>query len=222
MKKVLFFTLLFSLVFVGGVYAQGKSSKDAGITPDSPLYIIDIATESIQELLTLNPDAKVLRKVENAAERLAEMEAMASENNPKAVERAQENFEKKVNQAIKIIEKQKAKGRDVSDLVEEVINNLGDQLEVAESIPPPEVLQADALTAPEIVVINIIDESINELENLALVADFEPQNTNDNLESTIGEILEEETQVGLTPEFCDDFALKDSCLAVGCLWGTGG
>ena len=85
-------------IFAGVADAQkgkAKGKKDAGITPDSPLYVVDIATEAVEELLTLNPEAKVLKKVENAAERLAEMEAMQNKNNPKALEKAESNFEKK-------------------------------------------------------------------------------------------------------------------------------
>jgi len=62
----------------------------AGITPDSPLYGIERALERIRMKLTYGNEAKVNYGLLIAEERLSEIQAMIKKNNSNAIEKAQQ------------------------------------------------------------------------------------------------------------------------------------
>ena len=86
--------VLISLLFGGTAWAQEEESSlpdlgitppgeeeepslpDAGITPISSFYFFERIFETIQEFLTLNPEAKARLNVAFAAERVAEIQVM--------------------------------------------------------------------------------------------------------------------------------------------------
>ena len=78
MKKVIS-TLLISIValtfcFGGVAYAQeDETLPDHGITPDSPLYFVDVWGEQLSLMFTFNAQAKAEKAMQYAGEKLAEM-----------------------------------------------------------------------------------------------------------------------------------------------------
>ncbi|MEK6884416.1 MAG: DUF5667 domain-containing protein [Nanoarchaeota archaeon] len=97
MKKILALTMVLLItasIFVFGIVsaqeqeiATAEDIKIAGITPDSPLYGIELAFEGIIELFSENV------KLSHAAERLAETKVMISEDKLFYAQRAINNFE---------------------------------------------------------------------------------------------------------------------------------
>ncbi len=101
MKKitVLLSVLLLAIVLVAPVSASADSG--AGIKPDSFFYFFDTAFEKINLFFTFNPEKKAEKALGYAEERLAEAEESASENKPKAVEKAMRGYEEKISLATK-------------------------------------------------------------------------------------------------------------------------
>jgi len=75
---------------IAPVMAQENELGDPGITPDSPFWGIDKAFEQLSLFLTTSPEAKSIKGLEIASERLAEIKVMISENKLKATIKAQE------------------------------------------------------------------------------------------------------------------------------------
>lgn len=135
-KKIIVITLL----VVGVAFAQaplaqaGKdfnSSKsnttslnlpNAGLTPNSPFYFLERASEAIGEFLTFDTEAKAKLQAERALERIAEVKAMLAEKevNPKGIDVALGKLQANVAKAAEIIEGEKQKGKDVSRLAKEL------------------------------------------------------------------------------------------------------
>lgn len=66
---------------------------DAGTTPDSFLYGIDLALENIGLALTFSNSAKIEKNLRNAEERLSEVREMALENKIEAMARARNKLD---------------------------------------------------------------------------------------------------------------------------------
>ncbi len=92
MKKYLMFLALLMLLPL--VFAQESVTEDPGVTPDSFLWGVDRALEQISLLLAANPEAKAVKGLEIAQERLLEVKAMAEERNLPALEKAQKAHHK--------------------------------------------------------------------------------------------------------------------------------
>ena len=65
------------------VHAQTES-VEAGITPDSPLWALDIAAERFTEMLAMNENTRIALQLKHADERIAEMQV--ANNKMKAME----------------------------------------------------------------------------------------------------------------------------------------
>ncbi len=65
---------------------------DGGITPDNPLYGLDVAFDNIALTFTWNPEAKAKLGLKIAEERLLEAKTMAERGRPEAVQAAQEQY----------------------------------------------------------------------------------------------------------------------------------
>lgn len=95
MKKILVSVMAFLVAFGPLALAQPPEEVDPGITPDSPLWGLDVALDRITYLISLNKTATGLRI---AKERIAENKKMIREKKPeqakKAMERAKAMMEK--------------------------------------------------------------------------------------------------------------------------------
>ena len=71
------------IMLVAPVSAQ-TGQVNAGITPDSPLWALEIATERFTEMLAMNSDTRTALQLKHADERIAEMQVAT--NTEKAME----------------------------------------------------------------------------------------------------------------------------------------
>lgn len=90
-KKILSLFVIF-LLSLNIVFAQ--SEPEAGITPDSFLWGLDIAIEKIALTMTFTDEEKALLKLTFANERLSEMKSMIALNNDIGLEKANLNRER--------------------------------------------------------------------------------------------------------------------------------
>lgn len=96
MKKIIISSILFiSLVFVAPI--QVSAATNAGVKPGSFFYFFDTAFENVGIFFTFNSEQKAKKALGYADERLAEAEESASENNPKAVEKAMTGYKEEVS-----------------------------------------------------------------------------------------------------------------------------
>ncbi|MFC2002107.1 DUF5667 domain-containing protein [Chloroflexota bacterium] len=82
------FLIIASLVFNGNAYAYDEKLPDPGITPDSPFYFVDNWGKKIEMLFTFGAEAKALKAIEYAEERLAEARIMAIKNRAEGIKQA--------------------------------------------------------------------------------------------------------------------------------------
>ena len=87
------------------VEVDNELEGNTGITPDSPLYGLDIALKRIIYAMTIGSEKKAAYGLKIAEERLLETKEMAEKGNLKAVEKAQSEHDKEIeNVKIKIKE----------------------------------------------------------------------------------------------------------------------
>lgn len=84
------FALIAALLLLITPFAFAENDlPSAGMTPDSPLWGLDLAIEKIQLALTRDPTAKIQKRLENVEERVAEEKAMAESGNEAALDKAE-------------------------------------------------------------------------------------------------------------------------------------
>lgn len=109
------------LVFAqAGLPAEGLPK--AGLTPESPFYFIDKLGEALREFFTFNPEGKARLQITFAAERVAEIKIILETKgvNAKGLEVAQTRLQANIAKAAVIVENEKSKGKDVSELAKSV------------------------------------------------------------------------------------------------------
>lgn len=130
MRKISLLTALLFLTFsLGvGVLAQDAEVKlpAAGITPDSFFYFLDRLGEFLQEFFTFSPEGKAKLQITFAAERIAEIKVVleAKGVEAKGLDIAQGRLQAHLAKAAGIIVNQKAKGKDVTGLAQELDDGL--------------------------------------------------------------------------------------------------
>lgn len=127
---VVILSLLFS--FGGALADHSLTLPGAGLTPESPFYFLDRLGETVRELFTFNPEAKVKLQLSFAAERISEIKVVLETKGVRArglevaQQRLQDNFEK----ITQVVEREKSRGRDVKSLVAGV----ADEFEAREEV----------------------------------------------------------------------------------------
>lgn len=131
-------TVLISLLFIPVlVFAQNQAIlPNAGLTPESPFYFLDKIGEALREFITFNPESKARLQVAFAGERIAEIKVMLETKGveTKGLAVAQARLEKHAKKAADIVEKEKAKGKDVSKLAGEIVDNFHFQRKATKQI----------------------------------------------------------------------------------------
>ena len=120
MKKLLFlfiFVLILNADYVAFAAVDYNSSRSntvtsiadelspAGLTPDSPFYFFDTAFDNLVTFFTFGDDARSLRYLDVANERLAEMRLMAERDNTKALENATARYSNLIQQIERLRER---------------------------------------------------------------------------------------------------------------------
>ena len=138
MKKIFLVTaLLFSVVLSGTALAQegidvGVETEVESLTPVSLLlelpnpglnpgnffYFLDSWGEAIQEIFTFNPERKAILQTERVLERISEVNAILEKRDVDAPELdiAEAKIERNIERASEILERQKIKGVEVTEL----------------------------------------------------------------------------------------------------------
>jgi len=79
LRTIVFSGVIIGSLLLGGVAAAADEEAplpDPDITPDSPLYYLERAMETVQEMFTFGEEAKAQLNARFAPERIAEIEAM--------------------------------------------------------------------------------------------------------------------------------------------------
>lgn len=118
MRKYLLALLLIPMVSL----AQTETLPRPGITPSSPFYFLDKLGEALQEFLTSNPEAKARLQIAFAAERVSEIKIILESKGveAKGLKVAEQRLESHLARASEIVETEKIKGNDVSELANEL------------------------------------------------------------------------------------------------------
>lgn len=126
---------LISLFFIPFlVFAQnGATLPNAGLTPESPFYFLDKLGEALRDFITFNPKAKARLQVAYAGERVAEIKIILETKgvDAKGLEVAKARLEANAAKAADIVKKEKEKGKDVSKLAGEIVDNFHIQRKAA-------------------------------------------------------------------------------------------
>lgn len=118
-KKIFIFGLFF--FFCGGVVlAQNEAFSDAGLTPDSPFYFLEIIAEKIGNLFTFGDKAKAERMIALMEERMAEAQKMLNEKKIEPAKKAFGRYQEHFQEFEKRLEKMAKEGESFDDVVEKV------------------------------------------------------------------------------------------------------
>jgi len=117
-------SILISLLFIPIVAFAHEpvALPNAGLTPESAFYFVDKIGEALREFFTFNTDAKAHLQIDFAAERIAEIKIILETKgvNAKGLEVAQSRLQANIAKAAGIVEGEKSKGKDVSELAKNI------------------------------------------------------------------------------------------------------
>ncbi len=157
MKNISFLLLLSSIFLPSFAFAQEeeltvttleqqeviKESDD--ISPQSPFYFLTEIFEDVELLLTFDEQKKVEKALEFAQKKLNGIENLNGEEDPKVMERLQNRFEKLVENAERVAQKENTMQEDSLQRIEEIrtrhLNVLNTVLEKAPEGQAQESLQ---------------------------------------------------------------------------------
>jgi hypothetical protein len=94
--KAMFVALACFLLALSAPAVLAQEETEAGVTPDSPLWGVDVALDNLAYLLAAGPESKAERGLEIAEERLQEIKIMADEKKIEAMAKAEDEHEKVV------------------------------------------------------------------------------------------------------------------------------
>jgi hypothetical protein len=123
MKKLFMVPLIAILALMlcssGVIYAQESEANlpDPGTAPDSPFYFMDQWGKSISLAFTFNAQRKAEKALRYADERMAEIDAMMTQNKIKQAAKAANGYQKYLEITNKYMEQARLKGADVSEKV---------------------------------------------------------------------------------------------------------
>ena len=98
----------------------------AGLTPENPLYFLDIFFEGVRQLFTFDLKNKAELEMSFVAERLAEIRLVLSAKGPEAagLKTAEHKLKINIAEIIAILEKEKNKGKEIRNLTEHLVENV--------------------------------------------------------------------------------------------------
>jgi len=117
-------SILISLLFVPvlAFAHEPVALPNAGLTPESAFYFVDKIGEALREFFTFNPEGKAHLQIDFAAERIAEIKIILETKgvNAKGLGIAQSRLQANIAKAAGIVEGEKSKGKDVSELAKSI------------------------------------------------------------------------------------------------------
>jgi hypothetical protein len=122
--------IIFSLIFSTAALAKDLGLPEAGLTPDSPFYLIKSIKESIQTFFTFGAENKAKQYLHLAEIRLAEYQKMIEKGKTEIAEKTLTKYQNQLNRALSKAEELKNKGEDIKDLTEKIQQATSKHLEV--------------------------------------------------------------------------------------------
>src|SRR3989344_5488567 len=117
-------SLIISLLFIPilALAHEPVALPNAGLTPESAFYFVDKIGEALREFFTFNPEGKAHLQIDFAAERIAEIKIILETKgvNAKGLGVAQSLLQANIAKAAGIVEGEKSKGKDVSELAKNI------------------------------------------------------------------------------------------------------
>ena len=132
MKKS-FLMLALLLVVVFSLPASASAATNPGVKPGSFFYFFDTTFEQISLFFTFSPEKKAEKALAYADERLAEVEAIAEEQNSNAVKTAITNYESNIALAAEKSKEVQDKGK-AENLLTLIANNASKNQEVLSAV----------------------------------------------------------------------------------------
>ncbi len=109
-------------IVTGFVYAQDEEPlPDAGLSPSSPFYFLDILGERISLAFTRGKVAKAQKQTRFAEERLAEAQKMADEEKDEEAEEAAERYGQLISDAAANLASAAAAGEDITESLTKLV-----------------------------------------------------------------------------------------------------
>ena len=121
------------------------SEEEAGIAPDSFLYLFDRLLEKLELALALSEEAKIKVRLKHAEERLAEIKLMQKKNKTKVIVKLSNEYQKEIEEVEKEIEEAEKKGKNVTEIKIKAIEATAKHQEVLQWVyqfVPPEARPA--------------------------------------------------------------------------------
>jgi hypothetical protein len=121
------------------------SEEEAGIAPDSFLYLFDRLFEKLELALALSEEAKIKVRLKHAEERLAEIKLMQKKNKTKLIVKLSDEYKKEIEEVEKEIEEAEKKGKNVTEIKVKAVEATAKHLEVLQwvyQLVPPEAKPA--------------------------------------------------------------------------------
>jgi len=155
MRRLVMLYLVFMFLMPTSALAQENSTNDttndtvseeeAGIAPDSFLYIFDRLFEKLELALALSEEAKVKVRLKHAEERLAEIKLMQKKNKTKVIVKLSDEYQKEIEEVEKEIEEAEKKGKNVTEIKVKAVEATAKHQEVLQwvyQLVPPEAKPA--------------------------------------------------------------------------------
>ena len=133
-KKILSIILAALIISPIKVFATEATLTDPGITPDSPVYALDMLAENVQLALTTDGEKEVIVLDAIAEERLAESEQMLEENKTDLAQEALNDYTETLDKITEQLDTAISNGEDITDTVTIIDNNISDNEGAVEEI----------------------------------------------------------------------------------------
>jgi len=179
---------------------------DAGITPDSVFYGVDVFVDNAKAILTPTSLGKAKIRLDIVGERMAEMEEMVYKNKKEDTKRAELEAQKQMQKFEGSVKKiKKIKEKDASELKEQLQRNTA-TLEILKQI----LLDYDSDWADAMAdALEIMKTSESYIANIPEDFDFKPQSIFDPGTSTFESMIAQCIESGESPEECEK--IEDFC-----------
>lgn len=123
-RKAMAITLIIAMVVLGSGIGGAYASQSA--LPGDALYPVKLLTEDVRMALKFNPESKANLEMSFAAKRLEEIKNVLEEKgvDAKGLDIAQERLERNLLRATEVIESEKSKNENMSDVAKDKLEQI--------------------------------------------------------------------------------------------------
>ncbi|WP_456474384.1 DUF5667 domain-containing protein [Candidatus Pyrohabitans sp.] len=135
MRRMFMLVMTFMFLLPASALAQENiSEEEAGIAPDSFLYLFDRLFEKLELALAVSEEAKVKVRLKHAEERLAEIKLMQKKNKTEVIVKLSEEYKEDIEEAEREIEEAEKKKKNVTEVKIKVVEATAKHLEVLQQV----------------------------------------------------------------------------------------